>query len=70
MVYCVLGLIILGHYSLAFHPRQAADLASEGVDAVHRALDDERDDGHGAVMKRQPLPTEYNIGMFGQQLVD
>jgi hypothetical protein len=65
-----LRLIVSGNDGFALHAGQAAQLARQSIDFVHRPLDDERDDGNGTVVEWQTLPAENNTGMFGQQFVD
>ncbi len=60
----------LYHHRLAGEPLQAPEVAGEGVDAVHLAFHNERDDGHRTVVEGESLPTEYDIGISGQQFVD
>ena len=49
---------------------QAPQQAGQGVDLGHRPLDDERDDGHVAVVEGQPLPTQHYRRVPGNEFVD
>ena len=52
----------LGHDCLAFDAGDAAQSTRQGVDAVDAAFDNKRNHRHSALLERQPLPTENDVG--------
>lgn len=60
----------LCHDGFAFDAGDAAKTARQGVDAVDAAFDNKRNHRHSALLERQPLPTEDDVGKVRNDWID